>query len=126
VKEFNRATEAGKESYTKAETKAKSESDVAISLYEDAKNEFEKAAGALAAPFNAEAELSNVRTVAKEWLAAALALFGLLSFSARFLGGDALDAFGTSWAPMVFLALTVGAVLFAVLCNFFGTRAAHG
>jgi hypothetical protein len=90
-------------------------------------NDFNKAAAVKFGTPEPEKELTNVRTVAKEWLAAALALFGLLSFSAFFFGGDALTGFKTPQAgPLVLLSTTVAAVVAALFCNFFGTRAAHG
>lgn len=75
-----------------------------------------------------EAELASVRGVAKEWLAAALALFGLFSFTALFFGGETLKVFADqSWLPVIIFALlALGAITGAVLCSFFGTRAAHG
>lgn len=73
-------------------------------------------------------ELASVRGVAKEWLAATMTLFGLLSFSAIFFGAETLKAFKDhdEWRAVAFAWLLGVAVLAASLCTFFGTRAAHG
>ncbi|MDQ0871089.1 hypothetical protein QFZ70_003562 [Arthrobacter sp. V1I9] len=73
-------------------------------------------------------ELASVRGVAKEWLAATMALFGLLSFSGLFFGAETLKTFEDqdielAWRFAGFLSLAVGS---AAGCTFFGTRAAHG
>lgn len=128
---FNEVYTAGESQRVEAEEAARqSDLQTAIERFQSSKTRFEDAAKALTVPavlVDPEAELANVRTVAKEWLAAALALFGLLSFSALFFGGDALAGFKSEWVgATVFLSATVLAVVCALLCNFFGTRAAHG
>jgi hypothetical protein len=120
---------AAEAKFDEAEAAPLSKIDVWEPAYKHAKTRWEEVTG-LKLDFRTpdpEQELTNVRTVAKEWLAGALALFGLLSFSAIFFGGEALSGFKTQYlAPLVFLALTISAVACTVLCTFYGTRAAHG
>lgn len=73
-------------------------------------------------------ELASARGVAKEWLAATMTLFGLLSFSAIFFGAETLKAFKDhdEGRAVLFAWLLGVAVVAASLCTFFGTRAAHG
>jgi hypothetical protein len=75
-----------------------------------------------------ETELASVRGVAKEWLAATMALFGLLSFSGLFFGAETLKAFEDQDRELAqrFASLLITAVVSAAGCTFFGTRAAHG
>lgn len=70
-------------------------------------------------------ELANVRAVAKEWLGATTALFGLFSLGGVVFGRDALT--GLTIVPGIFVVvLALSAVGTAAASIFFGNRAAHG
>lgn len=108
--------------------------DEVVDLYRQAEQDWDAAAKAAghALPVgsgDAEKELASARTVAKEWVAAALTLFSLFSFTALFFGGDGIAALAetspTGWT-IAFLCLALVAVTAAVGCTFLGTRAAHG
>jgi hypothetical protein len=76
-------------------------------------------------PTAAVDELANVRAVAKEWLGATTALFGLFSLGGVIFGRDALTGLGVGPGVAVLLFALL-AVVTAAASIFFGNRAAHG
>jgi hypothetical protein len=123
---FNSYASSAEEAYKKALTKTPPSD----RQFNKATKDWERA-GAVEIPAAAhtpEEELTSVRGVAKEWLAAALALFGLFSFTALFFGGETIKVFADqSWLPVGLFAVTaLVAIAGVVLCSFFGTRAANG
>jgi len=72
-----------------------------------------------------EDALSNVRTLAKEWLGGITALFGIFSVGGFFIAGDAIEGLD-EWRPYAFMAAALLAVALTAASIGMGNKAAYG
>ncbi|MFF0904008.1 UNVERIFIED_CONTAM: hypothetical protein RF653_10070 [Kocuria sp. CPCC 205316] len=126
-RDYRRFDAAADQAYEKARQKSPL---LSIGAFNKATKNWQKAGEVQLSPppLSPATELASVRSVAKEWLAASMALFGLFSFTALFFGSETLGVLDnqSKQSIIVFIALLVTAVGAATACNYFGTRAAHG